>query len=100
MDLSLSSRLVHADEFVSTHRAVAPALHVSTTFRYHNDPDLLDPENNVDVRQDSISTPKLPLLIVYDSQGLLLIVMYTLARATPTAHVSRPFFPLSSGGKL
>ncbi|KAG6013328.1 hypothetical protein E4U43_007357 [Claviceps pusilla] len=35
--LSLSSRTVHADDFISAHRAVAPAMHVSTTFRYSRD---------------------------------------------------------------
>ncbi|KAK2589968.1 hypothetical protein QQS21_012359 [Conoideocrella luteorostrata] len=39
--LSLSSRTVHADDFISAHRAVAPAMHVSTTFKYSNDPDEL-----------------------------------------------------------
>ncbi|KAG6274406.1 hypothetical protein E4U48_002576 [Claviceps purpurea] len=39
--LSLSSRTVHADDFISTHRAVAPAMHVSTTFRYSDDPEEL-----------------------------------------------------------
>ncbi|KAG6010625.1 hypothetical protein E4U21_005123 [Claviceps maximensis] len=55
--LSLSSRTVHADDYISAHRAVAPAMHVSTTFRYSHDPDELhlcgDPQtladwNNVD----------------------------------------------------
>ncbi|TWU77080.1 hypothetical protein ED733_008075 [Metarhizium rileyi] len=39
--LSLSSRTVHADDSISAHRAVAPAMHVSTTFRYHDDPEEL-----------------------------------------------------------
>ncbi|KAH7170872.1 pyridoxal phosphate-dependent transferase [Dactylonectria macrodidyma] len=41
--LSLASRGVHADDNIATHRAVAPAMHVSTTFRYNADPDLLQP---------------------------------------------------------
>lgn len=51
--LSLASRSVHADDGIASHRAVAPALHVSTTFRYNDDPDLLAPGGNVDVSQDS-----------------------------------------------
>ncbi|KAL1406260.1 hypothetical protein Q8F55_007956 [Vanrija albida] len=39
--LGLSSRLVHADDGLSAHRAIAPALHVSTTFAYGPDPDAL-----------------------------------------------------------
>lgn len=37
--LSLSSRLVHADDGLAAHSAVAPAMHVSTTFRYSDNPD-------------------------------------------------------------
>lgn len=47
--LSLSSRLVHADDGISVHRAVAPAMHVSTTFRYSDDPDQLLGWDNIDV---------------------------------------------------
>lgn len=46
--LSLASLSVHADDFINTHRAVAPPLHTSTTFRYHRDPDQLVPWNNTD----------------------------------------------------
>ncbi|KAM3542684.1 hypothetical protein ARSEF1564_004424 [Beauveria bassiana] len=42
--LSLASRLVHGDDGISTHRAVAPAMHVSTTFRYNDNPEMLEPE--------------------------------------------------------
>ena len=47
--LSLASRAVHADEGIQSHRAVAPAMHVSTTFRYSNDPDALKAWDNTDV---------------------------------------------------
>ncbi|KAM4055095.1 cys/Met metabolism PLP-dependent enzyme [Hirsutella rhossiliensis] len=46
--LSLASRTVHGDDRVAAHRAVAPAMHVSTTFRYTDDPDRLDPDDVVD----------------------------------------------------
>ncbi|KAF4504946.1 hypothetical protein G6O67_006951 [Ophiocordyceps sinensis] len=46
--LALASRAVHADDHVAAHRAVAPAMHVSTTFRYTDDPDQLDPDDLVD----------------------------------------------------
>ncbi|ODA78797.1 hypothetical protein RJ55_06181 [Drechmeria coniospora] len=46
--LSLSSRTVHADDRIAAHRAVAPAMHVSTTFRYSDDPDQLLGWDNID----------------------------------------------------
>ncbi|KAJ4174029.1 hypothetical protein NW754_013019 [Fusarium falciforme] len=46
--LSLSSRAVHADDGIQAHRAVAPALHVSTTFRYSDDPEQLKSWDNID----------------------------------------------------
>jgi hypothetical protein len=41
--------MVHADDGISTHRAVAPAMHVSTTFRYNDDPEQLKRGENIDV---------------------------------------------------
>lgn len=49
---SMSSRAVHADDGISAHRAVAPAMHVSTTFRYDDDPDKLSSLGNIDVSLD------------------------------------------------
>ncbi|KAI0485994.1 pyridoxal phosphate-dependent transferase [Xylaria cf. heliscus] len=37
--LSLSAQTVHADDFLNSHSAVAPPMHVSTTFRYSRNPD-------------------------------------------------------------
>lgn len=47
--LSLASRAVHADDGIQSHRAVAPAMHVSTTFRYSDEPENLKSWDNVDV---------------------------------------------------
>ncbi|KAK1638320.1 Cys/Met metabolism PLP-dependent enzyme [Colletotrichum phormii] len=47
-ELSLATLTVHADDGISSHRAVAPAMHVSTTFKYNSDPDELRPGDNVD----------------------------------------------------
>ncbi|KAK2610559.1 hypothetical protein N8I77_003978 [Diaporthe amygdali] len=47
-ELSLSSLAMHADDYINSHRAVAPALHVSTTFRYNSDPDKLRAWDNTD----------------------------------------------------
>lgn len=41
--LSLSSKTVHADDFLNSGQDVAPPMHVSTTFRYSNNPDNLVP---------------------------------------------------------
>lgn len=46
--LSLSSLAVHADDYVSVHRAVAPPLHVSTTFKYNRNPSQLRVWDNTD----------------------------------------------------
>ncbi|RYO75778.1 hypothetical protein DL764_010318 [Monosporascus ibericus] len=45
--LSLSARAVHADDYLNSHQAVAPPMHVSTTFRYSRDPEKLDPLINI-----------------------------------------------------
>ncbi|QSZ30980.1 hypothetical protein DSL72_000541 [Monilinia vaccinii-corymbosi] len=47
--LSLSSQTVHADDFLNRGQDVAPALHVSTTFRYSNNPDHLVPLSELDL---------------------------------------------------
>lgn len=48
--MSMATRAVHADDFVSPHRAIAPAMHVAVNFRYARDPEDLVPEENKDVR--------------------------------------------------
>ncbi|KAF4637050.1 hypothetical protein G7Y89_g1048 [Cudoniella acicularis] len=40
-NLSLSSKTIHADDFLNKGQDVAPPLHVSTTYRYNRDPDKL-----------------------------------------------------------
>jgi hypothetical protein len=47
--LSLASRSIHADDYTNTHPAVAPPMHVSTTFRYSDNPDELLPWADMDV---------------------------------------------------
>ncbi|KAI0460265.1 pyridoxal phosphate-dependent transferase [Xylaria acuta] len=37
--LSLAAQTIHADDFLNSHSAVAPPMHVSTTFRYSRNPD-------------------------------------------------------------
>ena len=46
---SMATRAVHSDDGIAAHRAVAPPMHVSTTFRYDSDPDQLQTWYNVDV---------------------------------------------------
>jgi hypothetical protein len=55
--LSLGSLAVHGDDHISSHSAVAPALHVSTTFRYNKCPGNLVPLENVNVRTLGLSSP-------------------------------------------
>src|SRR4051794_34450190 len=47
--LSLASRSVHADDYINNHQAVAPPMHVSTTFRYSRNPDDLVSWENLNV---------------------------------------------------
>ncbi|KAK8126796.1 Cys/Met metabolism PLP-dependent enzyme [Apiospora kogelbergensis] len=44
--LSLSAQTIHADDFLNSHQAVAPPMHVSTTFRYSDNPEELSPWHN------------------------------------------------------
>ncbi|RYO78872.1 hypothetical protein DL766_010313 [Monosporascus sp. MC13-8B] len=45
--LSLSARAVHADDYLNSHQAVAPPMHVSTTFQFSRDPEKLEPWLNI-----------------------------------------------------
>ncbi|KAI0143620.1 pyridoxal phosphate-dependent transferase [Xylariaceae sp. FL1272] len=45
--LSMSAQTIHADDFLNSHTAVAPPMHVSTTFRYSRNPDELNPGDNI-----------------------------------------------------
>ena len=54
--LTLQSRAVHADDYLNSHRAVAPPMHVSTTFRYSDNPDELAVWSNVDVSRVPFSS--------------------------------------------
>lgn len=38
---SAATRAIHGDDGIQKHNAVAPPMHVSTTFRYNDDPDKL-----------------------------------------------------------
>lgn len=55
--LSLSAQTIHADDYLNSHQAVAPPMHVSTTFRYSNDPDELSPWKNPNVRLSFLIRP-------------------------------------------
>lgn len=45
----MASLSVHADDYINNHQAVAPPMHVSTTFRYAENPDDLKPWENLNV---------------------------------------------------
>lgn len=49
-DMHLATKAIHADDFVSPHRAIAPGMHTAVNFRYARDPEELVPEENKDVR--------------------------------------------------
>jgi hypothetical protein len=48
-NMSLSSQAIHADDYLNKGQDVAPPLHVSTTFRYSNDPSKLQKWQDLDV---------------------------------------------------
>lgn len=56
-NMSMATRAIHADDFVTPHRAIAPAMHVAVNFRYARGPDDLVPEENIDVG------PKSPVIL-------------------------------------
>lgn len=47
--MAISTQAIHADDFVSSHRAIAPAMHVAVNYRYARDPDQLVQGENKDV---------------------------------------------------
>jgi hypothetical protein len=59
-DMGMATRAVHADDFVTPHRAIAPGMHVAVNFRYARDPDHLVPEENKDVSNQITSEPLSP----------------------------------------
>ncbi|EMC99801.1 hypothetical protein BAUCODRAFT_62936 [Baudoinia panamericana UAMH 10762] len=46
---AFATRGVHADDAIHEYTDVAPALHVSTTYRYPSDPDKLEPVDDLDI---------------------------------------------------
>ncbi|KAJ5108747.1 hypothetical protein N7456_005422 [Penicillium angulare] len=46
--MAISTQAIHADDFVSSHRAIAPAMHVAVNYRYARDPSQLVPGENAD----------------------------------------------------
>lgn len=57
--MDLTTRAIHADDFVSPHRAIAPAMHVGVTYRYDRNPDNLVQGENIDVRLTLHSLPQM-----------------------------------------
>ncbi|KAI9164168.1 trans-sulfuration enzyme [Paramyrothecium foliicola] len=46
--MSMATAAIHADDFYSPHRAIAPGMHVAVNFRYARDPDQLKQMENID----------------------------------------------------
>lgn len=47
--LSAATQAIHADDYLNRAQDVAPAMHVSTTFRYADKPEDLVPAKDLDV---------------------------------------------------
>jgi hypothetical protein len=64
LSISASTLAIHADDAMNRTTDVAPAIHVSTTYRYTSDVDQLVPLNDEDVRGHfhlAIRSPGIPL---------------------------------------
>lgn len=46
--MAMATRAIHADDFASPHRAIAPPIQVTVNYRYHRDPEQLVPMENKD----------------------------------------------------
>lgn len=58
--LSAATQAIHADDYLNRAQDVAPALHVSTTFRYADKPGDLIPVKDLDVSWQPSSTLRHP----------------------------------------
>lgn len=58
--MAMATKAVHADDLISSHRAIAPPMHVAVNYRYARDPDHLVPMENKDA-----SPSVLPRQILY-----------------------------------
>lgn len=47
--MAMATKAIHADDFASSHRAIAPAMHVAVNYRYDRDPEKLIQGENKDV---------------------------------------------------
>lgn len=48
VNMSMATRAIHADDFYSPHRAIAPGMHVAVNYRYARDPSQLKYMDNTD----------------------------------------------------
>ena len=62
---SLATLGIHADDPINDVTDVAPALHVSSTFRYPSDPNLLEPKDDLDIPDRAPQDPIPPDSHVY-----------------------------------
>lgn len=93
---SAATQAIHADDYLNRIEDVAPPLHVATTFRYHNDPDQLNPAaENV---HTSINHPR-PLQPSNQADPHSPpppTATSTLAKPPPPRPASKPYSPPSS----
>lgn len=94
--LSLASRAVHSDDYINNHQAVAPPMHVSTTFRYSRNPDDLVAWENLNVPNPPTSPHHIPLLTPPSSPTPPSTPTSTRATPPPTPPGSKPSSPPSS----
>lgn len=69
--MHFTTQAVHADDFVSPHRAIAPAMHPAVNYRYARDPDELVEMENDDVWSLLLNSGPCLLLIYLTAQRSL-----------------------------
>lgn len=59
--MGMATRAIHADDFLSPHHAISPAIHVTVCYRYPRNPDNLVPK----VTDDVCTRYSFPLRLYY-----------------------------------
>ena len=100
--MALATKAIHADDCFSTHRAIAPAMHVAVTYRYARSPDNLIPLENKDVPPLPLSLSSLLYLslLTPTSPTPPLTPTSTYATTPPTRAASKPSSSNSSAGGI
>lgn len=100
-NMAMTTRAVHADDFTSSHRAIAPPMHVAVNYRYARDPDHLVPMENKDVSTSILPRHLNGSGIDNENHSQMPLVTRTSTRDTPsqTQLDSRQSYRISSAAE-